>query len=106
MVDLSVFLSYTMLVGSPTNVFVGETPRHLPPTPPKEKQAPTLYTINDVLLNLVRQSPKEPLVGYPKSSHGVNDYVYYSATDIDRFTNGAVSVLNEAGLAAVSRFIW
>ena len=91
-----------MLVETPTDVFV-EAPHHLPPTPPNEKQTPTLYTINDVLLNLVRQSPEEPLVGYPKSSHGVNDYVYYSATDIDRFTNGAVSVLNEAGLAAVSK---
>lgn len=92
-----------MLVETPTDVFAGDAPRHLPPTPPNEKQASTLYTINDVLLNLVRQSPEEPLVGYPESSHGVDDYVYYSATDIDRFTNGAVSVLNEAGLAAVSK---
>lgn len=93
-----------MLVESPADVFVGEGPRHLPPTPLNGKQIPTLYTINDVLLNLVRQSPEEPLVGYPKSSHGVSDYVYYSAADIDRFTNGAVSILKEAGLAAVSRF--
>lgn len=95
-----------MLVESRTDVFVGDGPRHLPPTPPNEKQTPTLYTINDVLLKLVRQSPEEPLVGYPKSSHGVSDYVYYSARDIDRFTNGAVSVLNDAGLAAVSRTTW
>jgi hypothetical protein len=92
-----------MLVEPPTDVLVGEAPRHLPPTPPNEKQTPTLHTINDVLLNLVRQSPDEPLVGYPKSSHGVNDYVYYSATNIDRFTNGAVSILTESGLAQVRR---
>lgn len=92
-----------MLVESSTDVFAGDAPNHLPPTPPNEKQGPTLYTINDVLLNLVRQSPEEPLVGYPKSSHGVNDYVYYSARDIDRFTNSAGSALNEAGLAAVSK---
>ncbi|PLB48180.1 NRPS-like enzyme [Aspergillus steynii IBT 23096] len=74
-----------------------ELPR-LPPTPPDEKEV-CLNTINDVLLERVQTVPDKPLVGYPKSSHGLSDYVFYSATDLDRFTSGAVQSLKASGLS-------
>lgn len=72
--------------------------QRLPPSPPAED----FYIIDDVLRNLVRDAPDEPLVGYPKSAHGVADYVYYTPSDLDRFTNGAVKEYKRAGLAEVS----
>ncbi|KAF7588876.1 hypothetical protein BBP40_005061 [Aspergillus hancockii] len=69
----------------------------LPPTPPDDQEV-LLYSINDLLLDRVRSSPDQPLVGYPQSSHGVSDYAYYTASDLDRFTSGAVEVLETRGL--------
>ncbi|RAL16759.1 putative NRPS-like enzyme [Aspergillus homomorphus CBS 101889] len=73
----------------------------LPPTPPHEKEV-TPQTINDVLLHLLQEAPDLPLVGYPKSSHRVSDYAYYTARDLDGFANGAVEQLNKAGLSKFS----
>jgi hypothetical protein len=67
-------------------------------TTPPDDQEMLLYTINDILLDRVRSSPNQPLVGYPRSSHGLSDYVYYTATDLGRFTSGAVEALETAGL--------
>ena len=72
----------------------------LPPTPPDEREV-CLNTINDVLLERVQNVPDKPLVGYPKSSHGLSDYVFYSATDLDRFTSGAVQSFKLSGLPEV-----
>ncbi|KAF9894710.1 hypothetical protein FE257_006600 [Aspergillus nanangensis] len=68
-----------------------------PPTPPDDQEV-LLHTINDVLLDRVRSVPDHPLVGYPQSSHGLSDYVFYTATDLDRFASGAVQALEESGL--------
>ncbi|PYH76299.1 NRPS-like enzyme [Aspergillus uvarum CBS 121591] len=73
----------------------------LPPTPPHEKEI-SPQTINDVLLQLIQDAPDLPLVGYPESSHGVSDYVYYSARQLDRFSNGAIEQLKKAGLEQFS----
>lgn len=73
----------------------------LPPSPPAE-DFQTPYVLDDVLRNLVRDAPDEPLVGYPKSAHGTADYVYYTPSDLDRFANGAVKEYKLAGLAEVS----
>ncbi|OKL61788.1 hypothetical protein UA08_02211 [Talaromyces atroroseus] len=72
-----------------------------PPSPPAEGFQPP-YIIDDVLRDLVRNAPDEPLVGYPKSAHGVTDYVYYTPCDLDRFANGAVKEYKRAGLAEFS----
>lgn len=75
----------------------------LPPSPPADDCQP-YYTIDDVLRKLIRDAPDEPLVGYPESSHGVADYVYYTPRDLDRFANGAVQEYKKAGLAEVTQF--
>jgi hypothetical protein len=59
------------------------------------------YTIDDVLLKRLHVIPDEPLVGYPKTLHGMDDYVYYTPKQLDLFTNGAVAVLSEAGIKKV-----
>ncbi|KAB8264645.1 putative NRPS-like enzyme [Aspergillus pseudonomiae] len=73
----------------------------LPPSPPVDGSQPPCIT-DDVLLNLVRDAPDEPLVGYPKSAHGVSDYEYYTPRDLHRFANGAVKRFKLAGLPEFS----
>lgn len=73
---------------------------NLPPSPPAEKSQPP-YIIDHVLEDLVRDAPNEPLVGYPKSAHGVTDYEYYTPCDLHRFAIGAVKWFKLAGLPEV-----
>ncbi|OGM46491.1 hypothetical protein ABOM_004584 [Aspergillus bombycis] len=73
----------------------------LPPSPPADGSQPPCI-IDDVVQNLVRDAPDEPLVGYPKSAHGVSDYEYYTPRDLHRFANGAVKRLGLAGLPEFS----
>lgn len=73
----------------------------LPPSPPADGSQPPCI-IDDVLQNLMRDAPDEPLVGYPKSAHGVTDYEYYSPRDLHRFANGAIRAFKVAGLPEVS----
>jgi hypothetical protein len=69
------------------------------PLPKEEVSA--IYTINDLLLERTRTIPDQPLVGYPSSTRSAGDYVYYSATELSRFADGAVQNLNEQGLPIV-----
>jgi hypothetical protein len=62
------------------------------------EKGPVIHTINDLLLERATTIPDQPLVGYPASSRGVDDYVYYSAKDLDRFADGAVQNLVHQGL--------
>ncbi|KAE8420307.1 putative NRPS-like enzyme [Aspergillus pseudocaelatus] len=73
----------------------------LPPSPPADGSQPPCI-IDDALQNLVRDAPDEPLVGYPKSAHGVTDYEYYTPRDLHRFANGAIRALKSAGLPEFS----
>ena len=62
-----------------------------------------LYTIDDVLLQCLQFIPDQPLVGYPETLHGTNDYRYYTPRELDLFTNGAVEALTKAGIKKVVR---
>jgi len=62
------------------------------------KHEDVVYTINDLLLERARTIPEEPLVGYPASTRGTDDYVYYNAKDLNRFANAAAKSLNDQGL--------
>ncbi|KAL4941645.1 hypothetical protein BDV06DRAFT_235965 [Aspergillus oleicola] len=73
----------------------------LPPTPPSEDEVP-LSTINDILLHRISHPQNAPLVGYPRSAHGISDYTFYTAKDLDRFANGAVHALQISGLPKLS----
>ncbi|KAL5334813.1 hypothetical protein BJX70DRAFT_391121 [Aspergillus crustosus] len=78
-----------------------ESPTKLPPTPAAEADLP-LHTINDIILARVLHPLDAPLVGYPQSSRGISDYVFYTAKDLDRFTNGVVKTLQDSGLERFS----
>jgi acyl-CoA synthetase (AMP-forming)/AMP-acid ligase II len=63
-----------------------------------DEQNDAIDTINDLLLDRLKKIPEEPLVGYPASTRGAGDYVYYTAKDLDRFTDCAVYDLIAQGL--------
>lgn len=73
----------------------------LPPTPPAETGTP-LYTVNDILLHRIPHPPGAPLVGYPQSTHGISDYKFYTAEDLDRFANGSANIMQDSGLPKVT----
>ena len=70
--------------------------------PSPEEEAIEIYTINDLLLERTRTIPDQPLVGYPSSTRSAGDYVYYSATQLSQFADGAAHNLTEQGLPFVS----
>ncbi|KAJ0425986.1 putative NRPS-like enzyme [Aspergillus carlsbadensis] len=69
--------------------------------PPADSDVP-LHTINDILLHRIPYPPDAPLVGYSQSSHGVRDYAFYTAKDLDEFSNGAAKALKDSGLPKYS----
>lgn len=66
--------------------------------PASKKSHDGVYTINDLLMERTRTIPHTPLVGYPATSRGTHDYVYYTAKDLDRFADEAMRTLMEQGL--------
>lgn len=59
-----------------------------------------LYTINDLLVRRARAKEDVPLIAYPGSSKGVDDYVHYTARKLDIFVDEAVRKYMSAGLPA------
>ncbi|EXJ80150.1 hypothetical protein A1O1_08292 [Capronia coronata CBS 617.96] len=72
------------------------------PTPPHDDEEMMIHTIDDVLVERCSSIPDQPLVGYPASSHSAEDYVYYTAKDLDRFANGAIDDLVKQGFQQAS----
>lgn len=59
-----------------------------------------LYTINDLLVRRARATEDVPLIAYPGSAKGVDDYVHYTARKLDLFVDEAVRKYMSAGLPA------
>ncbi len=57
-----------------------------------------LYTINDLLVQKALSSPDVPFLAYPASPKGRDDYVHYTARDLDRFADEAARAYVEMGL--------
>lgn len=57
-----------------------------------------IYTVNDLLLERKRLVPNVPLLAYPRSPKGVDDYDHYTATDLDRFADEAARLYISLGL--------
>jgi acyl-CoA synthetase (AMP-forming)/AMP-acid ligase II len=70
-----------------------------------DEQEDIVYTINDLLLERARTIPEEPLVGYPASTRGTDNYVYYNAKDLNRFADEAAKSLIEQGLPTNVSFL-
>ncbi|KAF2195783.1 acetyl-CoA synthetase-like protein [Zopfia rhizophila CBS 207.26] len=55
-------------------------------------------TIDDFLLSRLKQHPDAPLLAYPATARGTNDYVDYTAKDLDRFADEAARKYAGMGL--------
>jgi len=70
-----------------------------------DEQENIIYTITDLLLERARTIPEEPLVGYPASTRGSDNYAYYTAKDLNRFADGATKILTDQGLSTNVSFV-
>jgi acyl-CoA synthetase (AMP-forming)/AMP-acid ligase II len=81
-------------------------PKHLPPkhvdvvtdnkAMPKGDTRP--YTINDLLVGRALSTPDAPLLAYPATSRGQDDYIHYTGRDLDRFADEAIRRFMSQGL--------
>jgi hypothetical protein len=64
----------------------------------KPNEETLLYTVNDLLVQKALSSPNVPLLAYPASLKGTDDYVHYTARDLDRFADEAAKAYMAMGL--------
>jgi hypothetical protein len=57
-----------------------------------------VYTVNDLLVQKALSSPDAPLLAYPGSLKGTDDYVHYTARDLDRFADEAAKAYIAMGV--------
>ena len=80
----------------PTARHVEIIEKEIPKARPDEKAI--MYTINDLLIERARLMPNVSLLAYPGSSKGADDYVHYTASDLDRFADEAAKKYMALGL--------
>lgn len=71
---------------------------HEPALGAKPNKAPWLYTVNDLLVQKALSSPDVPLLAYPRFLKGTDDYVHYTARDLDRFADEAAKAYITMGM--------
>lgn len=57
-----------------------------------------LKTVTDLLLKRVEEAPDVDVLAYPATARGRDDYVNYTAKDLDRFADEAARKYAQAGL--------
>ncbi|OLN97928.1 Iterative polyketide synthase CazM 2 [Colletotrichum chlorophyti] len=57
-----------------------------------------LRTVTDLLLRRVQEAPDVDVLAYPATARGKDDYVNYTAKDLDRFADEAARKYAQAGL--------
>lgn len=68
---------------------MGSIDRHAP-----ELGSPsTIYTVDELVRELGSDADQTPLIAFPKTELGVDDYEYFNGRDINRLVDGAVSHL-------------
>lgn len=55
-------------------------------------------TVTDLLLRRVEEAPDVDVLAYPATARGRDDYVNYTAKDLDRFADEAARKYAQAGL--------
>lgn len=58
-----------------------------------------IYTINDLLVQRAQFMPDVSLLAYPGSQKGKDDYLHYTARDLDRFANEAAKKYLDLGIS-------
>ena|SRR5580700_4707011 len=64
----------------------------------KQVQEPPIRTINELLVQRARCMPDAVLLAYPSSAKGIDDYVHYTARDLDRFADEAAKAYMLLGI--------
>lgn len=64
-----------------------------------------LRTVTDLLLRRVEEAPDVDVLAYPASARGRDDYVDYTAKDLDRFADEAARKYAQAGLLPEVRLV-
>lgn len=73
--------------------------------PPGAHHAPAvnLKIFDELLLERAADSDQVPLIAYPKTKHGVDDYELFNGAQLNRLVDGAVKVLLAEGVESVVR---
>jgi hypothetical protein len=69
-----------------------------------QKETEHLYTYDQMLRQRGTDIDQTPLIAYPKSAFGVDDYEFIDGQTLNRFVDGAVKVLLKSGFDAVVSF--
>jgi hypothetical protein len=83
---------------------INPSPVPLPSANPPAIQHPpviTLQTFDELLLERASDVDQVPLIAYPKTKHGVDDYEFFTGSQLDRLVDGAVKSLLEEGVEVV-----
>jgi hypothetical protein len=64
-----------------------------------------IYTFDQLLRQRAVDPDQTPLVAYPRTPQGVDDYELVPGATLDRFVDGAAKALLEAGLEPVVRTV-
>jgi hypothetical protein len=64
----------------------------------KKNKEILIHTINDLLVLRARYSPDISLLAYPASPRGTDDYLHYTASELDRFADEAARAYIAMGL--------
>ncbi len=68
---------------------------------PKEEKK--LYTFDDVIRERAEDLEQVPLIAYPKTSDGVDDYEFFTGKELNRLVDGAAKALIGMGIQPVVR---
>ena len=82
---------------SPTLVPSANPPPLAAPHPP----AIDLLTFDELLLKRAADVDQCPLIAYPKTQHGVDDYELINGSQLNRWVDGAVAALMKEGVEPV-----
>lgn len=80
-----------------------------PPAPLSANVAPPndvpFKIFDDVLLQRAVDDDQSPLIAYPKTKHGVDNYELFTGTQLNQLVDGAVRALLAEGVEAVVRTV-
>ncbi|KAI0004734.1 acetyl-CoA synthetase-like protein [Xylariaceae sp. FL0662B] len=62
-----------------------------------------LRVLDDIISYRAADDPPVPILGYPKTADGVNNYEYFTGQQLDWFINGAVDYFIESGFKPATR---
>lgn len=62
-----------------------------------------LYTFDDVIRERAEDSEQVPLIAYPKTKDGIDDYEFFTGKKLNTLVDGAAKALIQIGIEPVVR---